>query len=235
MEGGVSVTGSSNHAERHVVLVGASRGLGRAAVEEHLRRGWRVTATVRDPAALAELRSDALAVETLDTTDWDAIDALGHSLATPVDRLFVVAGIAGPSDVPIGEADPGKFGEMMLVNALAPLRLIDRWDGPVAKDGLVAVMSSSQASIALNDDAGKEAYRMSKAALNMGLRSIAARRADGRSYIAINPGWVRTAIGGPEATLSVGQSIVGVVDTLDGRHGTPGIGFLSYDGKVLPW
>lgn len=124
---------------------------------------------------------------------------------------------------------------MMLVNALAPLRIIDRWDGLVAKRGLVAVMSSSQASVGLNDDGGKEAYRMSKAALNMGLRSIAARRADDRSYIAINPGWVRTAIGGPAATLSIEESIVDVVDILDRRQGTPGIAFLSYDGKVLPW
>lgn len=229
------MTGASDHAARHVVIIGGAGGLGRAAVEEHLKRGWRVTATVRDSDKPIELGSDALTIEILDTTDWDAIDALGHRLATPVDRLFVVAGIAGPSDVPIGDADPKEFSKMMLVNALAPLRLIDRWDGPVAKDGLVAVMSSSQASIALNDDAGKEAYRMSKAALNMGLRSIAARRADGRSYIAINPGWVRTAIGGPEATLSVGESIVGVVDTLDGRHGTRGVAFLGHDGKALPW
>lgn len=147
----------------------------------------------------------------------------------------MVAGVAGPSDVPIGDADPDAFTRMMLVNALAPLRLIDRWDGPVAKDALVAVMSSSQASIELNVDAGKEAYRMSKAALNMGLRSIAARRADGRAYVAINPGWVRTAIGGLEATLSVAESIAGVVDTLDGRQGTRGIAFLSHDGEVLPW
>jgi len=229
------VTGSSDHPARHVVIIGGSGGLGHAAVEEHLKRGWRVTATVREADAPAEPRSDALTIETLDTTDWDAIDVLGRSLATPVDRLFVVAGIAGPSDVPIGDADPDAFAKMMLVNALAPLRLIDRWDDPVAKDGLVAVMSSSQASIALNDDAGKEAYRMSKAALNMGLRSIAARRADDRSYIAINPGWVRTAIGGSTATLSVEESIVGVVDTFDGRQGTPGIAFLSHDGEVLPW
>jgi len=154
MEGDVSVTGSSNHAGRHVVIVGASGGLGRAAVEEHLKRGWRVTGMVRAPDALAELRSDALTVEILDTTDWDAIDAFGHRLATPVDRLFVVAGIAGPSEIPIGEADPDGFAKMMLVNALAPLRLIDRWDSPVAKDRLVAVMSSSQASIALNETAG---------------------------------------------------------------------------------
>jgi len=231
----LNVAESSNHAERHVVVVGASRGLGRAAVEEHLRRGWRVTATVRNSDALSKLRSDALTVKTLDATDWDAIDALSHCLATPVDRLFAVAGIAGPSDVSIGNAGPDEFTKMMLVNALAPLRIIDRWDGLVAKRGLVAVMSSSQASIGLNDDGGKEAYRMSKAALNMGLRSIAARRADDRSYIAINPGWVRTAIGGPGATLSVEESIVDVVDVLDRRQGTPGIAFLSYDGKVLPW
>lgn len=224
-----------DQAGRHVVIVGASRGLGRGAVEEHLKRGWRVTATVRDPAALADLRSDALTVEVLDTIDWDAIDSLGRELATPIDRLFVVAGVAGPSDVSIGEADPDEFAKMMLVNVLAPLRLIERWDASVAQDALVAVMSSSQASIALNDDAGKEAYRTSKAALNMGLRSIAARRADGRTYVAINPGWVRTAIGGTKATLSVKESITGVVDTLDRQDGSRGIAFLDHDGETLPW
>jgi len=127
---------------------------------------------VRNSDALSKLRSDALTVKTLDATDWDAIDALSHCLATPVDRLFAVAGIAGPSDVSIGNAGPDEFTKMMLVNALAPLRIIDRWDGLVAKRGLVAVMSSSQASIGLNDDGGKEAYRMSKAALNMGCAAL---------------------------------------------------------------
>ncbi len=229
------MTTAITNPDRHAVIVGGSRGLGRAAVEEHLRRGWQVTATVRDPSALEDLRSKALTVVALDTTNWTAIDEVETGLAAPVDRLFLVAGIAGPSDVPIGSANPDEFATMMLVNALAPLRIIDRWDGSVLEDGLIAVMSSSQASIALNVDATKEAYRMSKAALNMGLRSIAARRGDGRTYIAINPGWVRTAIGGPDAILSAEESMVGVVDTLDRHTGCGGVAFVDHEDKALPW
>ena len=63
------------------LIFGASRGLGRALAEEHLKRGWEVIATVRDAAALSDLRSDALTTETIDTTDWAGIDALRGRLA----------------------------------------------------------------------------------------------------------------------------------------------------------
>lgn len=220
--------------ERHVVIVGGSRGLGRGAVEEHLRRGWSVSATVRNADALADLRSDRLRVVLLDTTDWQAIDAVAGHLRSPINRLFLVAGETGPDD-PIGDVDPDGFAHVLLVNALAPLRIIDRWQTPLAPDALVAIMSSSMGSVALNDEGGWEAYRMSKAAANMGLRSMAARRHDDRTYIAINPGWVRTALGGPDAELSVAQSIPRVVDVLD-RHATDrGVQFLDFQDNTVPW
>lgn len=83
------------------LIVGASRGLGRALVEEHLKRGWQVVATVRDPAALDDIRSDTLTVEAVDTTDWAGIDALRDRLAgRTLDLLFVSAAIFGPSARP---------------------------------------------------------------------------------------------------------------------------------------
>lgn len=229
------MTYKRHRGERHAVIVGGAGGLGRAAVEQHLARGWRVTATMRSPAPSDMIQSDALKVLTLDTIDWPSIDAVGRTISAPVHRLFLIAGVSGPSDVTIGDADPGAFSSMMLVNTLAPLRIIDRWDRNVAEDATIAVMSSSQASITLNDDATKEAYRISKAGLNMGLRSIAARRDDARTYIAINPGWVRTDIGGSDATISPDESMACVVDTLDRHDGRRGITFVDYRDRSLPW
>ena len=60
----------------NALIFGTSRGLGRALVEQHLERGWQVIATVRDRTALDDLGSDALTVETLDTTDWPAVDVV---------------------------------------------------------------------------------------------------------------------------------------------------------------
>ena len=216
------------------LIIGASRGLGRALAEEHLRRGWQVIATVRDPGTLAA--TDALRVERLDTTDWDGIDALEAKLTgTTLDLLFVSAGIGGPAGAPIGRVSPKDYTQIMLTNALGPLRIADRFAELTTADGTIAVMSSSLGSIGLNTSAGYEAYRTSKAALDMGLASIAARRGDGRTYLAVDPGWVQTDMGGPQATLTIDQSIPGIADTLEARRGTGGIAFVTHENKELPW
>lgn len=218
------------------LIFGTSRGLGRALAEEHLKRGWEVIATVRDASALADLVSDALTVETLDTTDWAAVDALKTKLAgKPLDLLFVSAAIVGPSLGPIGEADPDAFAAMMLTNVLAPLRIADRFVDLVTPDGTIAVMSSGLGSIALNDSAGYEAYRTSKAALNMGLRSIVARRADKRTWLAVDPGWVRTDMGGPDAHLAIDESIPRLTDMLESRARSGGVAFVDYSNAEHPW
>ncbi len=218
------------------LIIGASRGLGRALAAEHLKRGWQVIATVRHGNALADLACDALTVETIDTTDWKAVDALRDRLVNrPLDLLFVSAAIAGPTDLPIGQVEPDVFTEVMLVNALAPLRIADRYADLVTPDGTIAVMSSSLGSIALNTSGGFEAYRISKAALDMGLRSIAARRSDKRTWLAVDPGWVQTDMGGPSATLTIEQSIPRLADMLEQRRHSGGMAFVSYANEEHPW
>jgi len=62
-----------------------------------------------------------------------------------------------------------------------------------------------------------------KAALNMLMRSVAARHgADRRAMILMAPGWVCTEMGGPDARLAVDESIPGVVSALLGVHANPG-------------
>jgi NAD(P)-dependent dehydrogenase (short-subunit alcohol dehydrogenase family) len=172
----------------------------------------------------------------VDTTDWAGVDALQARLqGRPLDLLFISAAIMGPSLEPIGAVEPEAFAEMMLVNVLAPLRIADRFADLVAPAGTIAVMSSGLGSIAQNQSGGYEAYRTSKAALNMGLASIAARRNDGRTYLAVDPGWVRTDMGGANATLSIEESIPNLVTMLERRAGKGGLGFVSYRDIDLPW
>jgi NAD(P)-dependent dehydrogenase (short-subunit alcohol dehydrogenase family) len=218
------------------LIFGASRGLGKALVEEHLKRGWQVIATVRDAKALGDLASEALSVEVVDTTDWAGIDALLQRLAgRPLDLLFVSAAISGPSAAPIGEVEATAFAELMTINVLAPLRIVDRYLDLVTPGGTVAVMSSSLGSITLNTSGGWEAYRTSKAALDMGLRSIHARRNDKRTWLAVDPGWVQTDMGGSNAALTIDQSIPRLADMLERRAGTGGVAFVTYADEELPW
>jgi NAD(P)-dependent dehydrogenase (short-subunit alcohol dehydrogenase family) len=82
----------------------------------------------------------------------------------------------------------------------------------------------------------REVYRGSKAALNMFMRSFAARHgADRRAMVLMAPGWVRTEMGGPDARLAIEESIPGVVSTLLAVRGKPGLQYLDYLGRTVPW
>lgn len=220
------------------LIIGASRGLGLALAAEHRRRGWTVIATVRDGASGLDALAaddDGVEVATLDTTDEAGLTALAEQLSgRTIDLLFVNAGISIAAGTPVGAVSEADFGRIMLVNAYAPLRAVDRLIDRVAADGTVAVMSSGLGSIGRNDGSW-EIYRMSKAALNMGLKSLALRRADGRTYLCVDPGWVRTDMGGPQATLAIEESIPRIVDMLAARAGRGGIAFVDYTGGELPW
>ena len=97
-------------------------------------------------------------------------------------------------------------------------------------------MSSGQGSITNNENGNHEVYRASKAALNMLMRSFAARHADdSRTLLLMAPGWVRTAMGRPQARLSIDESIPNLANTIDAQAGKPGLHYLDYLGRKVPW
>jgi hypothetical protein len=58
------------------------------------------------------------------------------------------------------------------------------------------------------------------------MRSFAARHStDTRTLLLMNPGWVQTDLGGSGASLTIDQSIPGVVDTILAHRGEPGLHF----------
>ena len=108
----------------------------------------------------------------------------------------------------------------MVTNALSPMRVIEALHDLVAPDGTIAVMSSGQGSIANNERGGFKIYRGTKAALNMFMRSYAARHHnDPRTLLLMAPGWVKTRLGGPNARLTIDESIPNLVNVIDVQHG----------------
>ena len=221
------------------LIVGASKGLGLAMVAEFLRRDWRVIATVRgeNRTELDALDHDGrLEVEKLDVTVPEQIAALHDRLkGRRLDLLFVNAGVAH-DDVPVAEVSTDSFVEVMVTNALGPLRVVEALENLVPDSGTIGVMSSRQGSILLNTRGGHEVYRASKSALNQLFRSFAARHVDDpRTLLLVNPGHVQTELGGKGATLTVEDSIPGVVDTIVAHAGEGGLQFLDYQNAVVPW
>ncbi|MDR3370095.1 SDR family oxidoreductase [Rhodoferax sp.] len=226
-----------------ILLVGASRGLGHAMAEEFVKRGWNVVGTVRGKTQtelhkLADRYPDQVTVEFADITDTNQLVALRDRLAQRrFDVLFVNAGTANQNqEATITEVSTEEFVRVMVTNALSPMRTIETLEGLVKEKGLIGIMSSGQGSVANNEKGGHEVYRGTKAALNMYMRSYAARHADGaRSLLLMAPGWIRTALGGENAPFTMEEAIPDIVNVVIGKQGKPGLQYLDRKGKTVPW
>ncbi|MGO9452183.1 MAG: SDR family NAD(P)-dependent oxidoreductase [Candidatus Binataceae bacterium] len=226
--------------DKQLLLIGASRGLGFTLAEEYLKRGWHVVATERDSATsklhdLLRAAQGRLEIATVDITYPDQVAALRARLASrQFDMLFVNDGI-GTRDM-VADISTDEFIRMMVTNALSPMRVVESLQELVLPTGTIGIMSSGQGSITNNENGHYEIYRGSKTALNMFMRSFAARYADDpRTLLLMAPGWVRTELGGPQARLSVEESIPNLANTMDAQAGTAGLQYLDYLGRKVPW
>ena len=226
-----------------ILLIGASRGLGLAMAAGFLKKGWNVVGTVQDRARtelhdLADEHPSRIEIEFLDVTEPDQITALHDRLSgRGFDILFHNAGVANANPhQAVAEASREAFVRVMVTNALSPMRVIEGLQDLVPADRLIGVMSSGQGSIGANEKGGAEVYRGSKAALNQFMRCYAARHAgEPRALVLMAPGWIRTALGGPDAPFSVEETIPKVVDVLLSRQGKPGLRYLDREGRTVPW
>jgi NAD(P)-dependent dehydrogenase (short-subunit alcohol dehydrogenase family) len=225
-----------------VLLIGASRGLGLALARQWAQDGRHVVATVRGSDRtplhdLADTFAGQIEIETVDVTEPARIAALHDRLADRMfDLLFVNAGVTNQPEGTVAQTSTEEFTRVMVTNALGPLRVIEALQDRVEPAGTIAVMSSGQGSVTNNERGGHEVYRGSKAALNTFLRSYAARH-DGepRTLVLMAPGWVRTDMGGSDAHLSIDESIPNLVKTLDALQDKPGLHYVDYLGRTIPW
>ena len=238
----MTTTNSRTAPHRRVLLIGASRGLGLALAHEWARHGRQVVATVRGTSRtplheLADADAEHVEIETVDITEPAQIVSLRERLAgRTFDLLFVNAGVTNEPEGTVAETSTDEFVRVMVTNSLSPLRVIEALHDLVEPDGTIGIMSSGQGSVANNERGGHEVYRGSKAALNTFMRSYAARHdGDRRTLVLMAPGWVRTELGGEDARLTIDDSIPNVVATLDGLQGTPGLHYVDYLGRTVPW
>jgi NAD(P)-dependent dehydrogenase (short-subunit alcohol dehydrogenase family) len=226
-----------------ILLIGASRGLGHAMAAEFLKKGWNVVGTVRGGGSRTKLHDLAdefegrVEIEILDICEADQLAALHDRLSGRVfDMLFVNAGVTNNPTETIAEVTTEEFVRVMVTNSLSPMPVLDSLEQYVPVTGLLGVMSSGQGSIANNETGLREVYRGSKAALNMFMRSFAARHSGtSRAMVVMAPGWVRTDMGGPDGRLGIEESVPKLVNVLLSKQRRPGLEYLDYLGQTVPW
>jgi NAD(P)-dependent dehydrogenase (short-subunit alcohol dehydrogenase family) len=216
----------------NVLITGANRGLGLEFARQYKAAGWDVVATARQSGP--ELDALDIRVEQLDLLDLDAVTRFGDRL----DRLDLLVANAGTWIPEQAEtADDGRaWADMMLTNAIGPYLLAKSVLRHIAAaKGKLMALSSGLGSIG-ESSGGYVPYRSSKAALNMAWNSLAIEAKPlGLVAAVLDPGWVKTRMGGPNAPTPPEQS-VGDMRRLIERLG-PGEsgGFFKRDGSRHAW
>jgi NAD(P)-dependent dehydrogenase (short-subunit alcohol dehydrogenase family) len=224
-----------------VLVTGANRGIGLEFVRQYAADGWRVFATCRNPEAAAELAaiSGEVSVHRLDVCDFEAVAALGRELRDqPIDILVSNAGVMGPSGLQFGEVEAAAWMEVLKTNVIAPLKVAEAFVESVARSDQkkIAFLSSQMGSIADNTSGAAYIYRSSKAALNAVGKSVANDLAPrGIVSVLFHPGWVKTDMGGPNALISVEESVSGLRKILAELTLEDNGRFLNYRREEVPW
>ena len=202
-----------------VLISGANRGLGLEFVKQYAADRWDVIACCRMPDKATELRAlaqsnPAIRIEPLDVGDEKSIFALAAKLeSTPKDVLINNAGISERGDIRrnLGSMNAETWNEVFRINTIAPI-MVTQSLLPNLKRGhqkKVIMISSKRGSIEAAENDGTMAYRTSKTALNMAMRSAAfTMQSESFVIVSFHPGWVQTDMGGKGATLTPQQSVI---------------------------
>ena len=233
-------------------ITGANRGLGLELTRQYLERGDQVFAASRQPEQATELKqlhtqyADRLVLLPLDVTSAESIAAAVKTVQDTTDALDVLinnAGVyphAGSGDAHqrLGQLTHDDAMETMQVNAIGPL-LVSQALLPLlraGRKGRILSISSGQGSLTWKATGDPYHYSASKAALNMYMRSLAAEIGHmGLISVIVDPGWMRTDMGGDHATQDPADSARGIIRLAEQLHVEENGSFVTWQGQPVPW
>ncbi len=228
-----------------VFVTGANRGIGLGFVKHYLQQGHAVLATAVTPQraqaliALQNAFPKQLSIEALDVTNEEAIAKLAARLKQQNIRIDIAINNAGiAKGEAFGHWTTASFQAHLRVNTIGPA-LVSQAIVPLLNPGAKLVqVSSGMGSIEWNlgPDNPLDAYAASKCALNILSRRLAEKlHPKGIVVVAINPGWVQTEMGGPNATTPIDEAIQQLTTTIASIQLDHSGRFLDEAGASIPW
>jgi len=215
------------------LITASNRGIGFELARAALAKGWTVYGSVRTEALALETASNLdgdFRPLVFDVTDHERVRATANELADALDLLINNAGIISPERQSPLDMDFDGFAETLKVNTLAPLAVSQAFLPQLrkAENGRILTISSQMAWMGYRKS-DTLAYRASKAAVNKVMQGLATElEPSGISVALIDPGWVRTDMGGPQADndpVAVAAGILKVAERLS----------LADTGKFFKW
>lgn len=230
-----------------ILITGANRGIGLELARQYsARENTQVFATTRNPEsandlqALAQSHPEHLTIVPLEVTHEASIKAAVAMVKEKVDALDILINNAainpsqGTKD--LSALDAEQIMDVLRVNVVAPVLVASAF-ADLLKAGerpRLINISSGAGSMTLRKNGGSYAYSTSKAGLNMMTRNLAF---DLQPVICIvlNPGWVKTDMGGSSANLEPEESIRGILKVVDQLSAEDNGSYRNYKGETLPW
>jgi NAD(P)-dependent dehydrogenase (short-subunit alcohol dehydrogenase family) len=214
------------------LILGASRGIGLEFVRQYAHAGAQVTATARSDEGLQHIKALGAKALKLDVADPQSVSGLAWMLnGEKFDVAIYVAGVytqGGATTPPTRE----EFDQTMHTNVLGAMQTIPQV-APIVQEakGKFIFITSGMGSIGEAESSFGWTYRVSKAALNMAV--IAAQHDYPEALLLpMCPGWVRTDMGGPNASISVEESVTAMRATIAGLTNKDKGKYFHHDGRV---
>jgi NAD(P)-dependent dehydrogenase (short-subunit alcohol dehydrogenase family) len=219
---------------RLAVVTGASRGIGREIARRLLEKGLEVVLAARAPeAAAADLGAVPFRLDVTRAEDAELLRAFLEERG----RLDVLVNNAAVYPRGRGvDVDLEEVRATLETNLFGPWRLCQLAIPLMRRGGYGRIVNVSSGGGSLAEmGGGFPGYRVSKAGLNA-LTRILADELHGENILvnAVDPGWVRTEMGGPDAPRSVEQGADTAVWLATLPDGGPTGGFF-FDRRPTPW
>lgn len=248
-----------------LLVTGSNRGMGLEFVSQYAEKGWNVIATSRSPSDDNDLINLAKAnpniqIEKMDVTNVSEILSLAEKYENQsIDLLINNAGMSGDRvNQAWGQIDQNEFEKLMSINAFGALKVSEAFSNNVSmsEDKKIVAISSVAGSISsMGRPSSLPILSISKAALNMAMKTIALRlKDDGVTVILMNPGAVDTralrqafGLSLEEAekatnfdykgypTVSAEEGVKRMIKIIESVDQSQSGSFLNHDGKKLPW
>ncbi|MHA1112465.1 MAG: SDR family oxidoreductase [Promethearchaeota archaeon] len=233
-----------------VLITGSNRGIGFEFTKQYLEKGNEVIGTCRDPEnadSLQKLKSqygDKLTVVKMDVIDKNSIKTAHDEIKEKfsiIDILINNAGIIsgdGKNQFPLGEIHNEDIFHILNTNSVAPLLISEQFLDLLekGKNPKIVNISSGMGSIGQKSSTSHYSYCMSKAALNMASKMLSIELESRRIAVwPIHPGWNRTDMGGPNATLDPSESVASMIRVIADKTVLDSGKFLNWDGTESLW
>lgn len=234
------------------LITGADRGLGRALATGLLQRGWQVFAGQYLPewpelGDLARADPGSLRVLPLDVGSLASVQSAAQAFATQADRLDLLVNNAavtsrsGPASIREAQ-DYAEMHRLYDINSLGPLRVVEAFLPFMEPGGMkrLAFVSSEAGSIERCRRTAGFGYTMSKAALNMAVKTLFNDlHPRGYTFRLYHPGWMRTYMRGEkavEADLEPEESAAAAIPFfINPLADEDRLGMVDYLGQEWPW